>query len=251
MRPRTDPRARHVTGRLQAAAAQADRQRRGIMQAHMALLDDPELIGEARSWIDRGKSAGFAGRRRSGAIAMRCGGSATRAWPTGSTTCMTAAPGAAGLAGEGHAPVPALPERAILIAQEIIAVAADQLDPDRMAGLCPSGRRADLACSHSRRLDGRAGPGGDGPEILAMPTARPGARRRRRLGCAPIPMSKPCARRKASWSAPEGAWRTARRGARNAACRRHAHRGCRQSRLAGRCEDGGGQWRGGCGLLRT
>jgi phosphoenolpyruvate-protein phosphotransferase len=130
----------HVSGRLHAASAQADRHRRGIMQAHLALLDDPELIGEARSWIDRGKSAGFAWKAaiRRYTDALRALGDARMADRVDDLHDLQRQVLLA-LAGEGHAPVPALPERAMLIAQEILPSQLLQLDPDRIAGLCTAG----------------------------------------------------------------------------------------------------------------
>ncbi|HWA92176.1 MAG TPA: phosphoenolpyruvate--protein phosphotransferase [Rhizomicrobium sp.] len=47
---------------LEAKAASGNRQQSGIVAAHVALLDDPEIIEEARSRIEHGKSAGFAWR---------------------------------------------------------------------------------------------------------------------------------------------------------------------------------------------
>jgi phosphocarrier protein FPr/phosphocarrier protein len=130
----------HVTERLQAASALCDRQRRAIMQAHMALLDDPELIQEARAWIDRGKSAGFAWKAaiRRYVEALRGLGDARMADRVDDLHDLQRQVLLA-LIGAGHAPVPALPERAILIAEEILPSQLIQLDADRVAGLCTSG----------------------------------------------------------------------------------------------------------------
>lgn len=51
-----------VRGRLEASAGSGDRNRQGILAAHIALLDDPELVESARCAIAEGKSAGFAWR---------------------------------------------------------------------------------------------------------------------------------------------------------------------------------------------
>jgi multiphosphoryl transfer protein len=51
-----------VRARIELSANTGDRQRRDILGAHIALLDDPELIEAARCAIGEGKSAGFAWR---------------------------------------------------------------------------------------------------------------------------------------------------------------------------------------------
>ncbi|MDE2493900.1 MAG: phosphoenolpyruvate--protein phosphotransferase [Alphaproteobacteria bacterium] len=51
-----------VSSRLELAASSGDRQRRDILAAHIALLDDPELHRTTMALIEKGKSAGFAWR---------------------------------------------------------------------------------------------------------------------------------------------------------------------------------------------
>ena len=51
-----------VRAKLELSAGSGDRHRRGILEAHIALLDDPELVENARCAIAEGKSAGFAWR---------------------------------------------------------------------------------------------------------------------------------------------------------------------------------------------
>ena len=51
-----------VRAKIELSASGGDRQRRDILAAHIALLDDPELIESARCAIAEGKSAGFAWR---------------------------------------------------------------------------------------------------------------------------------------------------------------------------------------------
>lgn len=58
-----------VRARVELAAGTGDRQRREILGAHIALLDDPELGEAARAAIAEGKSAGFAWRRAVGVFA--------------------------------------------------------------------------------------------------------------------------------------------------------------------------------------
>lgn len=129
----------HVAGRLQAAAAKADRHRRGILQAHLALLEDPELVQEARGWIDRGKSSGFAWRAAIGRYVdqLRALGDQRMADRVDDLHDLERQVLLA-IVGEGRAPQPALPERAILIAEEILPSQLIQLDADRVAGLATS-----------------------------------------------------------------------------------------------------------------
>jgi multiphosphoryl transfer protein len=51
-----------VRAKLELSAASGDRQRRDILTAHIALLDDPELQRITLAAIEKGKSAGFAWR---------------------------------------------------------------------------------------------------------------------------------------------------------------------------------------------
>ncbi len=51
-----------VRARLEANASKGDKARKAILAAHLAFLDDPELIGKAMALIAQGKSAGFGWR---------------------------------------------------------------------------------------------------------------------------------------------------------------------------------------------
>lgn len=51
-----------VRVRIEASASRGDKARKAILAAHLAFLDDPELIAQARSLIAAGKSAGFGWR---------------------------------------------------------------------------------------------------------------------------------------------------------------------------------------------
>ena len=55
-----------VRAHLEARAAGGSRERRAILGAHLAFLDDPELIAAARAAIDQGRSAGVAWREAIG-----------------------------------------------------------------------------------------------------------------------------------------------------------------------------------------
>jgi phosphoenolpyruvate-protein phosphotransferase len=51
-----------VRARIEANASKGDKARKAILAAHLAFLDDPELLAQARSLIAAGKSAGFGWR---------------------------------------------------------------------------------------------------------------------------------------------------------------------------------------------
>ncbi len=126
---------------LEKAAGAGDRSRRSILAAHVALLDDPELMDAAQALIARGKSAAFAWRQ------------AVRAQITILKTLDDArmVERAADLAdlerqvliallGEGHEPAPELPSGTILIADELLPSQLVALDASKLAGLvCASG----------------------------------------------------------------------------------------------------------------
>ncbi|ADG11581.1 phosphoenolpyruvate-protein phosphotransferase [Caulobacter segnis ATCC 21756] len=51
-----------VRAKIEASASKGDKARKAILAAHLAFLDDPELLAQARSLIAAGKSAGFGWR---------------------------------------------------------------------------------------------------------------------------------------------------------------------------------------------
>ena len=51
-----------VRAKIEANASKGDKARKAILSAHLAFLDDPELLGQAKSLISQGKSAGFGWR---------------------------------------------------------------------------------------------------------------------------------------------------------------------------------------------
>ncbi|MDE2138610.1 MAG: phosphoenolpyruvate--protein phosphotransferase, partial [Gammaproteobacteria bacterium] len=107
-----------------------------IAAAHLALLEDPELLAAARAALAEGRSAGFAWREsvRAAAAPLR-----TLADPRLrervddlidlETQVLLA------LAGTAAAPAPELPERAIVIARELLPSQLLALDAARLAGL--------------------------------------------------------------------------------------------------------------------
>jgi multiphosphoryl transfer protein len=51
-----------VRSRIEANASKGDKARKAILAAHLAFLDDPELLAQAKTLIAQGKSAGFGWR---------------------------------------------------------------------------------------------------------------------------------------------------------------------------------------------
>jgi phosphocarrier protein FPr/phosphocarrier protein len=51
-----------VRAKIEARASKGDKARKAILSAHLAFLDDPELLAQAKSLIAAGKSAGFGWR---------------------------------------------------------------------------------------------------------------------------------------------------------------------------------------------
>jgi multiphosphoryl transfer protein len=121
-----------------AADTASEETARGIAAAHLALLDDPELVAAARALIARGKSAAFAWRD-----AVRRSAEALSALPDErlrervadlidleSQVLVALAGGAAA------APAPRLPAAAIVIARELLPSQLAALDPAGLAGIC-------------------------------------------------------------------------------------------------------------------
>lgn len=123
---------------------------REIAEAHLALIDDPELVAGARSLIDRGKSAGYAWRAvlREGIDALRALNDPRMAERADDlldlesrllSALSVSAPSAA--ASSGHTAAapelrPQLPPQSILIASELLPSQLVALDGSKLAGIC-------------------------------------------------------------------------------------------------------------------
>jgi phosphocarrier protein FPr/phosphocarrier protein len=151
----------HETGALKQAldAVRAELERsspsgqsREIMAAHVALLDDPELLGSARARIEGGKSAAFAWRSsvREFANRLRAMDDALMRERAQDLLDIEAQVVAA-LTGAKPA-APAIPEDAILLASDFLPSQIIALKDSRIAGLCsaaggPTSHVAILAAS--------------------------------------------------------------------------------------------------------
>jgi multiphosphoryl transfer protein len=127
-----------VRSRLTAASGRGGGAGREILEAHLSMLIDPELGAEAQALIARGHSAGFAWRAAiarhveilralgPGRFAERCGDLLDLDRQV--LAELSGAPLAA----------PDIPERAIVVAEELLPSELSQLDPTRLAGFVTS-----------------------------------------------------------------------------------------------------------------
>lgn len=126
-----------VRKRLEQIAASAKGTAREVIAAHLEFLDDWELVAAARRAIARGKSAGFAWRRavRDSADTLRALGDPRMSERVDdlldleSQVLLT-------LNGEAPVVVRDLPERAILIAEDLKPSQLVSLDATRLSGIC-------------------------------------------------------------------------------------------------------------------
>jgi phosphocarrier protein FPr/phosphocarrier protein len=126
-----------VHARLEQIAASAHGTAREVIAAHLEFLDDWELVAAARRAIARGKSAGFAWRRavRDSADTLRALGDPRMSERVDdlldleSQVLLT-------LHGEEPIVIRNLPERAILIAEDLKPSQLVSLDATRLAGIC-------------------------------------------------------------------------------------------------------------------
>ena len=125
--------------RLQALASSERGPAREVIGAHLEFLDDPELIAAARNWLTQGKSAAFAWRQ-----AVRANVNALRALPD--ARMAERADDLldlewqllATLRGESSSTY-SLPERAIVLANELLPSQFVALDASRLSGICTAG----------------------------------------------------------------------------------------------------------------
>jgi multiphosphoryl transfer protein len=126
-----------VRTRLEQIAASAHGTAREVIAAHLEFLDDWELVAAARRSIARGKSAGFAWRRavRESADTLRALGDQRMSERVDdlldleSQVLLT-------LHGEEPVVIRNLPERAILIADDLKPSQLVSLDATHLAGIC-------------------------------------------------------------------------------------------------------------------
>jgi phosphocarrier protein FPr/phosphocarrier protein len=126
--------------KLEKAGRGADQNRRDILEAHAAMLDDPELVARAGREIEEGTSAGLAWRR-----AVRANVAALEALDDPRLKERAAdlldveRQVLSALYGEHAAAGPVLPEEAIVLAEELLPSELASLDQGGLAGICTAG----------------------------------------------------------------------------------------------------------------
>jgi len=126
-----------VRQHLEALIASGGATQRGILTAHLELLDDPELLQLADVLLQRDKSAAFAwrGAVRDTAVKFRALGDALIAERAADLLDLEAQVLRV-LDGEPPVAVNDLPERAIIIAEELLPSELLTLDLSRVSGIC-------------------------------------------------------------------------------------------------------------------
>lgn len=128
-----------VRSELQRSADSDKGAAREIAEAHLQLLDDPELVSGARSLVESGKSAGYAWRQvlREGVDALRALDNPRMAERADDLLDLAARVLTA-LGGQKE-PLAELPDNSILIAAELLPSQLVALDAGKLAGLCLAG----------------------------------------------------------------------------------------------------------------
>ncbi len=131
-RARADVRAR-LTQLVQHSRGAA----KEVITAHLEFIDDWELVASARRAISRGKSAAFAWRRavRDSADTLRSLGDQRMAERVDDLIDLESQVLLA-LSGEAPVTIPELPERAVLVAEDLKPSQLVSLDATRLAGIC-------------------------------------------------------------------------------------------------------------------
>ncbi|MCE3290813.1 MAG: phosphoenolpyruvate-protein phosphotransferase, partial [Caulobacter sp.] len=154
-----------VKARLEAAATSGPAERRGVLAAHLAFLDDPELLAAAHALVNAGKSAGFAWRRSLAHYvdALRRLGDSRLAERIDDLMDLERQVLLV-LSGDEDQAAPVLPQGVILLADELLPSQLMALDAGRLRGLCttrggPTSHVAILAAAMNLPLVVAAGPG--------------------------------------------------------------------------------------------
>jgi phosphoenolpyruvate-protein phosphotransferase len=130
----------NVRARLERVAAAGGATRRGIIAAHLEFLDDPEVNEAAHELITAGKSAGFAWR---GAIRRSIGAlealEDSRLRERVDDLLDVESHVLLALAGEARPMNIPLPERAVLVADDLLPSELTALDRQRLVAICLGG----------------------------------------------------------------------------------------------------------------
>ncbi|MDY6946273.1 MAG: phosphoenolpyruvate--protein phosphotransferase [Pseudomonadota bacterium] len=126
-----------VRVRLSQLAQHSQGAAKEVITAHLEFIDDWELVAAARRAISRGKSAAFAWRRavRDSADTLRALGDPRMAERVDDLLDLESQVLLA-LSGAAPATIPALPDRAILVAEDLQPSQLVSLDASGLAGIC-------------------------------------------------------------------------------------------------------------------
>lgn len=126
-----------VRARLNQLAQHSKGAAKEVITAHLEFIDDWELVASARRAISRGKSAAFAWRRavRDSADTLRALGDPRMSERVDDLIDLESQVLLA-LRGEAPVTIPQLPERAILVAEDLKPSQLVSLDAAKLAGIC-------------------------------------------------------------------------------------------------------------------
>lgn len=126
-----------VRARLNQLAQHSQGAAREVITAHLEFIDDWELVASARRAISRGKSAAFAWRRavRDSADTLRALGDPRMSERVDDLIDLESQVLLA-LSGEAPVTIPALPDRSILVAEDLKPSQLVSLDATKLAGIC-------------------------------------------------------------------------------------------------------------------
>jgi phosphoenolpyruvate-protein phosphotransferase len=129
-----------VRARLNQLVQHSQGAAKDLISAHLEFIDDWELVAAARRAISRGKSAGFAWRRavRDSADTLRALGDPRMSERVDDLIDLESQVLLA-LSGEAPVAIPALPERSILVAEDLKPSQLVSLDATKLAGICLAG----------------------------------------------------------------------------------------------------------------
>ena len=124
-----------VRGELERLRASADGLAREVLEAHLAFVEDPELLHAAGEWIGRGKSAGYAWRE---AVELSVKGLLAVGDPRVAERAddLREVAGRVLRALAGETSTREVPQGAILVGQELHLSQLVALPPGRIAGFC-------------------------------------------------------------------------------------------------------------------
>jgi phosphocarrier protein FPr/phosphocarrier protein len=126
-----------VRARLNQLAQHSQGAAKEVIAAHLEFIDDWELVASARRAISRGKSAAFAWRRavRDSADTLRALGDPRMSERVDDLIDLESQVLLA-LSGEAPVTIPQLPDRAILVAEDLKPSQLVSLDAAKLAGIC-------------------------------------------------------------------------------------------------------------------